>query len=127
MTLRLFVSSIWSNIFNIFTIFLPTLIQFFSKNIGFNRGNTNLEWVEGLLALRRDGGWVVLTIRTQASAHSLRRSPGGTSSNHEPYPSLSFGTLGACEGPAPEAIELNERDIPVLTVSFAPAVLFPRR
>ena len=40
MTLRLFISSISSNIFNIFVNLLPPLIAFFSKNIGYSHGNT---------------------------------------------------------------------------------------
>src|ERR1700683_211549 len=42
MTLRLFISSILSNILNIFVNLLPTLIAFFrKKNIGYSHGNTS--------------------------------------------------------------------------------------
>src|ERR1700677_514315 len=43
MTLQLFISSILSNMFNIFINLLPMLIALFSKIICYSRGNTNCD------------------------------------------------------------------------------------
>src|SRR6267154_176019 len=49
MTPQFFTRPILSNIFKIFAYLFPTLIPFFSKNIGFSRGNTRYAVVSDLV------------------------------------------------------------------------------
>src|SRR6267154_6577389 len=65
MTPQFFTRPILSNIFKIFAYLFPTLIPFFSKNIGFSRGNTRYAVVSDLVIP------ILLQISFQNSPHHL--------------------------------------------------------
>jgi hypothetical protein len=69
MTLRFSISSILSNILNIFVNLFPTLISFFRKNISYSRGNTNYLWPSDCtcqeLIDRLQISWVFLQVQFQ--------------------------------------------------------------